>query len=660
MTVPKRLRIALILSLAAGAAAAGVILALRLRGPRIVRNPDANILLVTLDTFRADRLGANGGPAGLTPHLDALAREGVVFRNAVSPVPMTLPAHATLLTGLDPPSHGVRTNGKYMLAAGIATLAEAMKAAGYDTAAFVSSFVLDNRFGLGRGFDLYDDRLPGAVKFANLESERRAPETFEAFRTWLEGRAGRKFFSWVHFYDPHFPYDPPEPYRSDPRFASPYDGEIAFTDAAVGEIVRVLKSLGLYDRTLILAAGDHGEAFGEHGEDKGHTFFCYEENLRVPLLFKPAGTRPAGRVVEARVGLADVMPTLLDYAGLPRPAGMRGMSLLAAAAGRRSDAARPLYFESLYAREVLGCVPLVGVTRGGRKYIRLPRPELYDLSSDPREEKNLLPRDAADGRSLEAELERLVRDSARQASEAVRTVSAEEKQRLLSLGYLAGGRRAGEAGSGCDPKDRISFWNRTVRARELAAAGRVSEAEPLLRALIDESPGFAPVLEDLAALYRAEGRTADLAALMDRAVAREPGNAALRIAYGFNLVLAGLPERAIDALRPARDNLDLDERETYFFVLGSALGQTGDAAGAAEAFRLVLEVEPDNYEAERLLGLSLLGLGRYSEALEAFRSAERGLPEHPALLEHTAFCLEQLGDAAGAAAYRARLAAVRR
>ena len=324
MTVPKSRRFVLALGLAAAAAlAAGLFLVLR--RPAVPRDPEANILLITLDTFRADRLGANGGPAGLTPHLDALAREGVVFRDAVSPVPMTLPAHATILTGLNPPSHGVRTNGKYLLAPGAATLAEAMRAGGYETAAFVSSFVLDGRFGLDQGFDAYDDRLPGAVKFANLESERRAGETIEAFRTWLEGRApGRKFFAWLHFYDPHFPYDPPEPYRSDARFATPYDGEIAATDAAVGAVVAALKRLNLYERTLILAVGDHGEAFGEHGEDKGHTFFCYEENLRVPLLFKAPGGRPSGQTVTTRVGLADVMPTLLDYAQTAPAGGDRG------------------------------------------------------------------------------------------------------------------------------------------------------------------------------------------------------------------------------------------------------------------------------------------------------------------------------------------------
>lgn len=658
MSAPRLRRLFLPIGLAAGAAlAAGFFLVLR--RPAIPRDPEADILLITLDTFRADRLGANGGPAGLTPGLDALGREGVVFRNAVSPVPMTLPAHATLLTGLDPPSHGVRTNGKYLLAEGAETLAETLKAAGYETAAFVSSFVLDRRFGLHQGFDVYDDRLPGAVKFANLESERRAPETFQAFRAWLEGRGGGKFFAWVHFYDPHFPYDPPEPYRSDPRFATPYDGEIACADAAVGEIVGALKRLGLYERTLILAVGDHGEAFGEHGEDKGHTFFCYEENLRVPLVVKPAGRRTAGRVVETRVGLADVMPTLLDYARRPRPWGLQGMSLLPAVAGRRLKADRTFYFESLYAKEVLGCVPLLGLYRGDRKYIRLPRPELYDLAGDPREEKNLLPRESRDVRPLEAELERLARDSAGLAAEAARAVSEEEKKRLLSLGYLAGGRPARQAGSGCDPKDRIAFWNRTVHARELAAAGRMSEAEPLLRALSDENPGFTPLLEDLAAVYRAQGRTADLEALMDRAIARDPENAALRIAYGFNLVQAGLPERAIAVLRPAQETLDLDEREAYFFILGSALGQTGDAAGAAEAFGRVLEVEPENHEAARLRGMSLLYLGRYGEALEALRLAEKGLPDDPRVLEDLVLCYEKLGDAARAAAYRARLSAGR-
>ncbi len=364
----------------------------RLRAPRagrVVRNPQANILLVTLDTTRPDRLGAYGYPKAVTPEIDRLARDGALFENAYSPVPMTLPAHTTILTGTTPVFHGIRLNGKQVLSPEAVTLAKVLKSSGFSTAAFVSSFVLDSRFGLDQGFDYYGDRMeePGQVK--NLESERRAGTVFGDFAAWLERRPAGRFFAWVHFYDPHYPYAPPEPYRSDPRLPDPYDGELAVMDHYVGEILRRLADKGLADSTLVILAGDHGEAFGEHGETNGHTIFAYEENIRVPLIIWGARGFPRGLRIAGRAGLDDIFPTVLDFLKIKMPPSVQGRSLVPLLNGRRLPD-RDLVFESRYFQDVLGCAPLRGLISGPFKFIDLPRPELYDLSTDAAESTSLV------------------------------------------------------------------------------------------------------------------------------------------------------------------------------------------------------------------------------------------------------------------------------
>ena len=280
------------------------------REGNVTPNPRSNVLLITMDTTRADRLGSSGYPAASTPNLDSLAGSGVSFADAYSPVPLTLPAHCTILSGLYPLAHKVRNNGNYSLPGQVTTLAEMLGRRGYQTSAFVSSFVLDSRFGLGRGFSVYDDDFAsGGAK--TYRSERNADAVLAAFSRWLAGRAQGRFFSWVHFFDPHAPYDPPEPYRQ--RFAgSLYDGEIAFMDHAIGGIMALLKEKGLLADTLVVVAGDHGEAFGEHGEF-GHQVFCYGENLRVPLIFNAPGHLPKNLRLRQAACLTDILPTILDF-----------------------------------------------------------------------------------------------------------------------------------------------------------------------------------------------------------------------------------------------------------------------------------------------------------------------------------------------------------
>ncbi len=350
--------------------------------------PGANVLLVTLDTVRADRVGCYGG-AVATPALDRLAREGVRFAQASSPAPLTLPAHASLLSGLLPPAHGLRNNGAGAFPADRPTLATALAARGYRTAAFLGAFVLDRRFGLDRGFATYDDEIErGPDTAPSLEAERRGDQVVDRALAWLErpGENDQPFFLWVHLYDAHAPYAPPAPFRE--RHAGrPYDGEVAFADAQVGRLLAALDRLGLAGDTVVAVAADHGEALGEHGE-LTHGFFLYEPTLHVPLLLRAPGNFRGGTVVETPVGLADLGPTLsgLVEGGLAvaAPEGLAGRDLSAALLAGEEPPAADLYAETHYP-EVFGWSRLAALRRREVKYVDAPRPELYDLRRDPGE-----------------------------------------------------------------------------------------------------------------------------------------------------------------------------------------------------------------------------------------------------------------------------------
>ena len=615
---------------------------IRTGASRVDRNPNANVLLITLDTTRPDRLGAYGYPKAMTPEIDRLAGAGVLFENAYSPVPMTLPAHASILTGTTPLYHGIHLNGKQVLAPEAVTLAKILKSSGWATAAFVSSFILDSRFGLEQGFDYYGDRMEDAGQVKNLESERRAETTFRDFAAWLDSRPAGKSFAWVHFYDPHYPYEPPEPYRSDARIADPYDGEIACLDHYVGEARRLLEKKGLGDSTLIILAGDHGEAFGEHGESNGHTIFAYEENLRVPLIFWSGRGFPKGLKTAARASLIDIFPTVLDYLKIRIPAFVQGKSLVPLLNGRRLPA-RDLHFESDYFRDVLGCAPVRGLLSETFKFIDLPKPELYDLGRDAAEKINLAGAELQPVRlrKLRGSLASLEKKLAGGGWASVKTMNAEERRRLESLGYLSGAGRPAAAGSS-DPKDRIDFWNRSLLAKRLLAERKFDAAESLLRSLFEEDPRFIPVIEDLGDLYFSQKKIQPLVELFGKAVQANPESGGLRIVYGRFLVRLGLAEEAVPVLEAAGRLAGPDEMEQVYFTLGSAFGQLARNEEAVRSFQRTLELEPENFEAARLLGVVLMRSGKFEEALIHFGQAEKGMPLDPRLLEDTATSLAEL------------------
>jgi arylsulfatase A-like enzyme len=404
-----------------------------------------SVLLVTIDTLRADRLGCYGDAKARTPVLDAFARKATLFENAFSPAPITLPAHATMLTGLLPPSTGVRGNGGFALPAGIPTLAETLQARGRHTAAFLGGFPLSRRYGLTRGFHRYDDTFARAPGVHYELAERRADAVVDAALHWLAGEPG-PVFVWVHLFDPHAPYDPPAAYAT----GDAYRDEIAAVDSALG---RLLKTWDERGASVAVVTSDHGEAFGEHGE-WSHGLLLHDTTLRVPLLIRGAGF-PVGGRVKGPVGLADLAATILDGAG--EAPSLPGASLRGRL-GEGAGAAR-LYAETFLPRQDFGWSELVSWREGHWKYVRAPRPELFDLAKDPGETNNLALQQADTARRLADALERALAGMPKRDSR--KAVEADASERLRALGYVQG---PGGKGSGADPKDKLEL------ARKIAAA----------------------------------------------------------------------------------------------------------------------------------------------------------------------------------------------
>jgi arylsulfatase A-like enzyme len=413
--------------------------------PRV--EPALSVLLITIDTLRADRVGAYGDAKARTPALDALARQGVVFERAYTPVPLTLPAHVSVMTGLLPPAHGVRGNGAFALGPAVPTLAEVLKVSGRRTAAFVGGFPLSRRFGLSRGFDEYDDSMSKAGGVSYDFAERRAKDVVDAATRWMSKNPG-PVFVWVHLFDPHAPYDPPPEFRTD----DPYRDEIASADAAVATLLSAWDARG--GRGIVVATSDHGEAFGEHGE-WSHSLFVYDTTLHVPLLVRAPGFDP-GKRSRTTVGLADIAATIVEAAGA-KSGSIPGVSLSGALVAGARD--RGLYAETLAPRLDFGWSDLRAWREDGFKWIRAPKPELYAVGDDTAEEKNLVAEDPSRGRALDAALSKTLTATGERS--ASRSPDAESAERLRSLGYVQG---PGGKGSGADPKDRVEV------ARKIASA----------------------------------------------------------------------------------------------------------------------------------------------------------------------------------------------
>jgi arylsulfatase A-like enzyme/tetratricopeptide (TPR) repeat protein len=620
-------------------------------GPRGER---FNVLLISLDTTRADHIGAYGQSQGATPHIDRLAAEGTLFEHCVSPVPITLPAHASLMTAVDPFVHEVRYNG-FPLGPRLATLAERLRAAGWATAAEIGGYVLDREYGLDRGFDDYRDVDGERLERPGDEVADAALERIDALAA-----GGRPFFLFVHLFDPHEPYAAPAPWSG--RFASPYLDEIAFADAQVGRLLEGLDAAGAGERTLVVLLGDHGESLGEHGEDT-HSFFVYDATTAVPLVLRAPGLVPAARRVPSQARLIDVAPTILAFLGLEPFAGAQGVDLRPMLGEPALELVLPAYSETFYPKYSFGYSPLRALRAGGWKYVHAPAPELYRLADDPGELHDLAAQEPERTRRMRDALRRWIAEAPKprddgdagdedDEGETPGDIDPEQLARLQSLGYL-GGSAASLAiddelaqfePAGADPKDRVELMRLSARAVILDRDGERAEAERLLRRAIEIAPEgggeLAAVHGLLGTILFATGRPEES---IEQFRARlesgwNPGDTRTRLAGA--LIAVGRHEEAIGELEAAfGEGSAVTDTWLYYGVALAAAGRAGEAEAA---YREAVERDPENLLARRSLAEALIGARRGEEALEQYRLLAARTPDDARVQRGLGLALLQL------------------
>ncbi len=576
----------------ARSAAAAALVLVSLQGCDLRGHPgNRSVVLVTLDTTRADRIGAFGGAAVPTPILDRLAREGTIATDAVSQVPLTLPSHATILTGRYPASHGVRHNGTYRLRDDEETLAERLSESGFETAAFVGAYVLNRGFGTEQGFTTYDDvelnRFAGG-RDQVFEAQRSADDVNARVFPWIDAHEGKRFFLWVHYYDPHEPYAPPEkPGRK--LFGAGYDREISYIDACLGDLIAKLRATGLLDRVLLVVVGDHGESLGEHGE-KTHGLFLYEGALHVPFLLRAPGAIPSRRRIGGPVELTDVAPTVLDYLRLPALARAQGKSLRPRIEGKDDGRSALAYAETLMTRLEFGWSELRMVRDGRYKYISAPRPELYDLRSDRGETRDLTAVEPDRSAELAGTLDAWVVATADATAEVAsqRALAPDEVARLRSLGYLGGTASEGTPRDRppVDPKDGIAEVRALDAARDALAAGDAAGALARLEPVLSANPRN----HDARAT-----RILALIQLPDLARAEVEAHRALAVSTSGDAASSILAEKARG-------------------LLASVYRLRGKNREAEEEYRMALQNDPRNDAASVDLSRLLLDTNRSTEA----------------------------------------------
>jgi arylsulfatase A-like enzyme/Tfp pilus assembly protein PilF len=619
MSVP--LRRAALVALGVVVLAAGwSILAGPFAGVRLLRpKSPRNLLLVSLDTVRADRLGSYHYQAAQTPRIDALAASGLRFEHATTVTPLTLPAHSSLMTGTFPAWHGVRDNGGFYLDDGQLTLAEILRDKGFRTGGFVGAFVLDRRWGISQGFDRYFDDFD-LDKYGNASAmdmiQRPGGEVVDRALEWLQAEPKRPFFAWVHLYDAHASYEAPEPYRS--RFPrtrdGAYDAEIASADAQIGRLVDALRADGRLDDTLVVIVADHGEMLGEHGE-LTHGFFIYEGATHIPLVISGPGV-PAG-VIADQVRIVDVMPTALSLLGVPVPKEAQGTNLMPLAGGQHLGLVA--HSESWYPRYHYGWSELRAIQDGRFKLIRAPRPELYDLSTDPREERDQSQESGLRldvfGRALDEFESRTARAG---APEGPRAIDSETEERLAALGYVAGSvslkKMDGPARG--DPKDKIALYNLMKEAGALSSEGKVDDAIATVKQALNQDPEIVEGYMLLGNFYKKLKRPQDAIAAYRHALARdsEHQNAL------FSLALAYKDEGRLDEARVGFERArELDPRNgKVLWQLADLWMRKGDFTRAEAVITDALERKVDEH---RLL----LKLAEVRIEAERFDDAERAL-----------------------------------
>lgn len=565
-----------------------------------------NVILISLDTVRADHLGCYGHPTVATPNIDRLANEGVIFTQCTASVPITLPSHASILTGTYPFVHGVRDNGSFHLHDDAETIAETLSEAAYTTGGIVGSLILNREYGTHQGFDLYSDmhnaRQPINPVTGKAAAERRADEVVDVAVDWLRAHGSGKFFLFVHFFDPHYPYEPPEPYAT--RYEDRYAGEIAFVDEQIGRLLGVVRGLGVDSRTLVVLTADHGESLGQHEEDT-HGCFVYDTTLSVPLILRCPSRIPARRRVPSQARTVDIAPTILSFVGAPSPPAVQGVNLLPFLREDSEDPGLAAYGESMYPLYNYGYSHLLALRAGGWKYIHAPRPELYKVDEDPGELQNLAALEPHRLASMRERLRAVLDESPVLVGtgEAQLQMTQRAIEALQSLGYVGntstdavltnGDQMALMELTNPDPKDHTEVIRLSARSLHLMEARDLPEAEKVLRELLERFPesqvGFSWAYKNLGLTLAAQGKDYEEAiALYHKALEINPNDGQTLTNLGFALGATGRVEEAITAYRAAL-RLKPVMRETHI-NLAATLRYVGRIEEAKEHERIAAEM----------------------------------------------------------------------
>jgi len=573
------------------------------KGPKIPKN----LLLITIDTIRADRLGCYGNKRISTENIDMLAKTGVLFTQAISHAPVTLPSHSSIMTGLYPYYHGVRDNSIYRLNKKYTTLAEILKENGFKTGAFIGSFILDSQYGLDQGFDLYNDKFLSPKQRGKLPVDRRGEEVSELAIKWIDSLPKDRFFLWLHYYDPHADYDPPEPFR-DAYSENLYDGEIAYTDMCIGLVLEKLEKLGLLKDTLVVLTGDHGESLGEHKEQT-HGLFVYDSTIHVPLIISYPGLEIKNKSLENQVRSVDILPTILDILSIPLKTQVHGRSLLPLIKGVSKWKEEYSYSEAEIPKTFYWNA-LKSIRDSNWKYIHAAHPELYDLKNDPKELNNLAGKYRRKALELKKKLQDLLAKQVNfKEKENIAPPDEETAEKLKSLGYFQGGGTSGKEAEESDidkfnrpdPGEMIEVYRNFQRANSLAENGNYQGAISLFNKIIDADPKNPRFRLNLGNLYYDQKK--------------------------YN-----------EAILELKEAIKLEPKDSRFhFLLGNAYNKKGSLSEAVKEYEDAVKLNPRHFMAHYNLGRIYTLLNRNQDAIREYEEALKIRPDHSFSLNNLAY-----------------------
>ena len=608
-----------------------------------------NLLLITIDTLRADRLSCYGSQYPKTPNIDSLAERGVLFSRAFANTSTTLPSHANILLGTTPNHHGVHENLNFVVRKELLTLAEHLKNNGYSTGAFVGAYALDSRFGLSQGFDFYDDKY-SRIHSVNLSSlERKAEAVIEAALEWLQGRVS-PWFLWVHCWDPHSPYDPPEPFKTQYKDHL-YEGEVAYVDLILGKLFDYMKENNLFDSTLVIFTGDHGESLGEHGEDT-HGFFAYNSSIWIPLIISSPET--ASGSVDYYVSHIDIFPTVCDVLGIKKPSFLQGTSLLPALKGEKLPE-RPIYFESLYPYYSRGWAPLKGFILKKKKFIDSPLPELYDLNHDFDELYNLAEKEKI--AQLTSQLREIINAlTPAEKIDATQKVDRETRERLASLGYISNVRVSQKKDFSVkdDVKILLPYINKIGEGWKLYKKGNQDAGIKLLKEIIEERKDVDLAYKQLASIYQETGNPEEAIVILEQGLNALPSSYEIFIEYMKALISAQQYDKVISSFE--KTNIREAEYDPEIWSnLGTAYAKKGNFDEAIKAFEMGLSLDDKHPELYNNLANACYSHGLqsrdsliYSRCFEYYKKAIELDPEYPGPYYGLGHAYRQQGNLGGA------------